>query len=55
MMQSMPVPVSPKLVMALTGPVFGLVSGVVLGLFALVAGKLLKSSSPTVDKATIQS
>ncbi len=55
MMQSMPVPVSPRLVMALTGPMFGLVSGVVLGLFALIAGKLMKSSSSTVSKETIQS
>ncbi len=50
MMQSMPVPASPRLIMALTGPMFGLVSGVVLGLFALVAGKLVKNSSASADK-----
>jgi hypothetical protein len=33
---------SPRLMMALTGPLIGVVSGVVLGLFALVAWKLAK-------------
>jgi len=32
----------PRLMMALTGPVIGLISGVVLGLFVLVAKKLVK-------------
>jgi hypothetical protein len=44
MMASMPWPDSPKLMMALTGPVVGLVSGAVIGLFAVVAGKLTKSA-----------
>jgi hypothetical protein len=53
MMQSLPLPVSLKLMMALAGPVFGLISGVVLGLFAFVAGKLVKSlSAPTYKTAT---
>jgi hypothetical protein len=53
MMQSMPIPSSPKLMMALVGPVVGLISGVVLGLFALAAGKLVKSpSAPTYKAAT---
>jgi hypothetical protein len=53
MMQSMPMPASPRLMMALTGPVVGLISGVVLGLFALVASKLVKSpSAPTYKAAT---
>jgi hypothetical protein len=39
--------------MTLTGPVIGLISGVVLGLFALAAGKLVKSpSAPTYKAAT---
>ena len=42
MMTSMPLPDSPRLMMLLTGPVVGLVSGLVLGLFALVASKLFK-------------
>ena len=41
-MQSRPLPVSPRVVMALVGPIFGLVSGAVLGIFALIAGKLVK-------------
>jgi hypothetical protein len=41
MMRSMPLPDSPRLMMALTGPVIGLVSGLVLGLFAVVAAKLV--------------
>ncbi len=44
MMASMPLPDSPKLMMAMIGPIVGLVSGLVLGLFAVVAGKLLKPS-----------
>ena len=44
-MRSMPLPVSPRVIMALTRPVFGLISGVVLGLFALVTGKLIKNPS----------
>jgi hypothetical protein len=40
MVASMPMPGSPRLMMALTGPLIGLVSGSVLGLFALAAGKL---------------
>jgi hypothetical protein len=44
MMASMPLPDSPRVMMALIGPIIGLVSGLVLGLFALVAGKLVKRS-----------
>jgi hypothetical protein len=46
MMTSMPLPDSPRVMMALTGPIIGLVSGLVLGLFAQVGGKLLKRSQP---------
>lgn len=31
-----------KLMMTLTGPLFGVISGLVLGLFAFIAGKLVK-------------
>jgi hypothetical protein len=41
MMTSMPLPDRPRLMMALVGPVIGLVSGLVLGLFAVVASKLV--------------
>jgi hypothetical protein len=40
MMKSLPV--SPRLMMTMTGPVVGVVSGLVLGLFAFVASKLVK-------------
>jgi hypothetical protein len=40
MAQKTPFPDSPRLMMALTGPVIGVISGVVLGLFAWVASKL---------------
>ncbi len=42
MMASMPAPDSPRLMMLMTGPVVGMVSGLVLGLFAFVASKLVK-------------
>jgi hypothetical protein len=41
MMSSMPLPDSPRLMMALVGPVIGVVSGAVIGLFALVAARIL--------------
>jgi hypothetical protein len=43
MITSMPLPDSPRLMMALTGPVVGLVSGAVIGVLAMVACKLTKS------------
>lgn len=50
MMKSMPLPDSPKLMMALVGLLIGLVSGVVIGLLALAAGKLIKQRplAPTI-------
>ncbi|HMH33328.1 MAG TPA: hypothetical protein VK543_09880 [Puia sp.] len=42
MMTRMPMPDSPRLMMLITGPLIGLVSGCVLGLFALIASKLVK-------------
>lgn len=41
MMASMPAPDSPRLMMAMVGPVVGLVSGIVIGLFALIASRLI--------------
>jgi hypothetical protein len=41
----MPLPDSPRLMMLMTGPVVGIISGLVLGLFAFVAGKLVKRSA----------
>jgi hypothetical protein len=35
-------PLSPRLMMLLTGPVIGLLSGMVLGLFAFIAAKIIR-------------
>ena len=40
MIKKMPLPDSPKLMMLITGPIVGLVSGLVLGLFAFIASKI---------------
>jgi hypothetical protein len=42
MMTSMPLPNSPRLMMACVGPIIGIISGAIIGLFAFVAGKLIK-------------
>lgn len=42
MMSSMPLPNSPRLMMVCVGPIVGIISGAVIGLFAYVAGKLIK-------------
>lgn len=41
MMSSMPLPDSPRLMMALVGPVIGVVSGLVIGVFAVLAAKMV--------------
>ena len=41
MMSSMPLPTHPRLLMLCMGPIIGLVFGLVLGLFAFVAGKFV--------------
>jgi hypothetical protein len=40
MMSSMPMPDSPRLMLALTGPIVGIVSGAIIGLLAVAASKL---------------
>ncbi|HTR81594.1 MAG TPA: hypothetical protein VMM58_08180 [Bacteroidota bacterium] len=45
MMAKMPMPDSPRLMMLITGPVVGIISGLVLGLFAFVASKIVKKKS----------
>jgi hypothetical protein len=45
MMAKMPMPDSPRLMMLMTGPLVGIISGIVLGLFSLVAGKLVKRAA----------
>jgi len=46
MMSDMPMSDHPLRMMALTGPVFGIISGLVLGLFAYIASRLVKKSNP---------
>ncbi len=46
MMATMPMPDSPRLMMALTGPAIGVLSGVVIGLFAVIARKLVPARTP---------
>ena len=45
MMNKMPMPDSPRLMMAITGPIVGIISGLVLGLFAFGASKLVKKGA----------
>jgi hypothetical protein len=42
MMAKMPMPDSPRLMMAMMGPMVGIVSGIVLGLFSWIASKIVK-------------
>jgi hypothetical protein len=42
MMSSMPLPNSPRLMMAWVGPIVDIISGGLIGLFAFVAGRLVK-------------
>lgn len=42
MMGSMPLPDSPRLMMACVGPIVGIISGAIIGLLAYVAAKLVK-------------
>jgi len=42
MMSKMPMPGSPKLMMLITGPIIGIISGLILGLFAFIASKFVK-------------
>lgn len=44
MMATMPVPDSPRLMMLITGPIIGVISGLVLGLFAFVASRIVKKT-----------
>jgi len=52
MIESMTLHDAPKLVMALTGPIVGLISGIILGLFAFVAGKVVKPSTAPISTNT---
>lgn len=52
MMKSMPLADAPRLMMAITGPVVGLISGILIGVLALGAGKLVKGSPAASVKTT---
>lgn len=52
MMQNPSIPLSPKAMMSVVGPVIGLISGVILGIFAVIAGKLVKGAPISNSKAT---
>jgi uncharacterized membrane protein len=43
MMSGMGMPTHPRLMMLMTGPVVGVISGLVLGLFSFVASKIVKN------------
>jgi hypothetical protein len=49
MMTQMPMPDSPRLMMAMFGPLVGVISGVVLGILALVGTKILKAAPGSVN------
>ena len=51
MMKSMPIPLSPRLMMACVGPVVGVVSGIVIGLFAMAAAAILRRRSRSATGA----
>jgi hypothetical protein len=44
----MPMAEHPKRMMAISGPVIGVISGIVLGLFALIASKIVKKNAQVV-------
>jgi hypothetical protein len=44
-MERMQIHLGPKLLMLITGPVIGLISGLVLGLFAFIASKIVRQKS----------
>jgi hypothetical protein len=52
MLKSMPFPGMPRLMMVFTGPVVGIMSGIIIGTLAIIAGHFLKSAeSRTADPA----
>jgi len=49
MMKSMPMPASPRLMMAVVGPIIGVITGVVIGILAYLAVKLLKTKTSSAS------
>ena len=50
MMKAMPM--APRLMMIITGPVVGIVSGIILGLFAWIASKIVRRRTPAIASPT---
>jgi uncharacterized protein YneF (UPF0154 family) len=46
MVSQMHVDINPRIMMLITGPIIGIVSGLVLGLFAFIASKIVKKKAP---------
>ncbi len=46
MMSKMPLSNHPRIMMLITGPIVGVISGLVLGLFAFIASKIVKKPIP---------
>ncbi len=51
-MQQGPLASHPRSMMLIVGPLIGVVSGVIIGLLALIAGKMIKAPSAPESKAT---
>jgi len=50
MNSNMPMPTHPRIMMLIMGPIFGAVSGLVLGLFAFIASKMVKKPGYNPNK-----
>ena len=53
MMASMPLATHPRVMMLITGPVVGVLSGLVLGVFAIVASKLVRPAPSRPAQTTV--
>ena len=51
-MQQGPLAAHPRVMMLIVGPLIGVVSGLIIGLFAFVAGKLMKAPPAPASKVT---
>ncbi|MDR3668847.1 MAG: hypothetical protein P4L35_18585 [Ignavibacteriaceae bacterium] len=48
MMSKMPMPTHPRIMILIIGPIVGIFSGIILGLFAFIASKLMKKKAQEV-------
>lgn len=44
MMAQMQIPINPRIMMLITGPIIGVLSGLVLGLFAFIASRIIRKN-----------